>query len=455
MARFVPSSIDLSRFAVPRAVFLIASLSGTLTAVAAAQESPDLERAKRAFAEAERLSGSVGDGLWGEPLYGPMIFVDRTSRRAVANVADSLGVLEEIDGVYAGTLPDEVPIANTGVDWAGRRWTMVLWPLPYGQYERARLMAHETFHRIQDRIGLPGADPANEHLDQADARLWLRLEWRALREALLAEADARAAAVEDAVAFRVRRHGLHPDGAGEEIALELNEGLAEYTGFRASGLPGWAQRARAAFQLDDHDARARAESVVRSFAYASGPAYGLLLDDADTGWRSGLGPAADLGALLARAHGVTPPTDPREIEARAEAYGLASLRDEEERRAADRLARQAEYRRRFVEGPVLVLPATAEIRYGFDPDRIEGFDEGGTVYATMNARDAWGTLGVSEGGAWMIREDGRVARLVVPAPEDPDARPLEGDGWTLDLAEEWTLQPGERPGSWTLTPNDR
>ncbi|MBW3661325.1 MAG: hypothetical protein KY397_06805 [Gemmatimonadetes bacterium] len=242
-------------------------------------------------------------------------------------------------------------------------------------------------------------------------------------------------------------------GAGEEIALEMNEGMAEYTGFRAGGLPGWAQRARAAFQLDEHDARARGESVVRSFAYASGPAYGLLLDDAGAGWRAGLGAETELGALLAGAYGVTPGTDAEELEIRAETYGYASLREEEERRAANRLARQAEYRRRFLDGPVLVLPATPEIRYGFDPNRIEGFDEGGTIYATLNARDAWGTLAVSEGGAWMIREDGRVARLVVPAPQDRDARPLEGEGWTLELAEGWALEPGERPGSWIVAPS--
>src|SRR5690606_9983974 len=40
-----------------------------------------------------------------------------------------------------------------------------------------------------------------------------------------------------------------------------------------------------------------------SFAYARGPAYGLLLDQADPGWHRRLDADADLGALLARAHG--------------------------------------------------------------------------------------------------------------------------------------------------------
>lgn len=412
------------------------------------QQAPAIEEAERAFAQAQRIGERVGTELWDRSLQGPMIFVDRSTRRAVANRPDTLGVLEEVDGVWVGVLPDDVTVANTGVNWAGRRWTMLMWPLPYGRYDRAVLMAHEMFHRIQDDLGLPASSPPNEHLDRPDARLWLRLEWRALREALLAEGEARETAVEDALAFRARRHALYPDGVSEEIALEENEGLAEYTGFRASGLPDWAQRARAAFQLDEHDARARRNPVVRNFAYASGPAYGLLLDEADPGWRDGLRPGTDQGRLLASAYGVSPA--PSEAEARGQRYGFAPLSEEETRRESERLARQAEYRRRFVDGPVLVLPASPDVRYSFDPNRVEPFDEGGTVYDLLNVRDDWGSLKVAEGGAWMIREDGRVARVVVPLPESAGPAPTEGDGWILELAEGWTLKSTDEPGSWTV-----
>ena len=50
--------------------------------------------------------------MWGRPLYGPMIFVDPQTRFAVANQADGNGVLQENRGVFAGTLPNDVVIAN-------------------------------------------------------------------------------------------------------------------------------------------------------------------------------------------------------------------------------------------------------------------------------------------------------------------------------------------------------
>ncbi len=65
----------------------------------------------------------------GKTLYGPMLFVQPESRAVVANEADASGLLQKQGDVYAGVLPKDVMIANTAVDWAGKRWTMVMWPL--------------------------------------------------------------------------------------------------------------------------------------------------------------------------------------------------------------------------------------------------------------------------------------------------------------------------------------
>ena len=70
--------------------------------------------------------------MWGTRLYGPMLFVNRRSRALVANQADKQGRLRKAGAVFTGVLPDEKNIANTASEWAGRRWTMIIWPLPVG-----------------------------------------------------------------------------------------------------------------------------------------------------------------------------------------------------------------------------------------------------------------------------------------------------------------------------------
>jgi len=64
----------------------------------------------------------------------------------------------------------------------------------------------------------------------------------------------------------------------------------------------------------------------------------------------------------------------------------------------------------------------------------------------MKMSDAWGILDVT-GGALIA---GDWSKVVVPAPRDPNARPLAGDGWTLELNAGWELRAGERTGGYII-----
>ena len=88
-------------------------------------------------------------------------------------------------------------------------------------------------------------------------------------------------AIRDALAFAAKRHELFAGSQKTERALMLNEGLAEYTGVSIAAPDVASARWRAITRL----AAPEGETFVRSFAYASGPAYGLLLDVRLPGWR--------------------------------------------------------------------------------------------------------------------------------------------------------------------------
>lgn len=120
-----------------------------------------------------------------------MIFVDPGTRDAVANHQDPEGNLSPVGGVFTGKWPTEKNIANTAMDWAGTKWTMLVWPLPDDPTERGSMLAHESFHRIQPDLGLSAGDPSNGHLSETEARIWLQMEWRALSRALIEESARR------------------------------------------------------------------------------------------------------------------------------------------------------------------------------------------------------------------------------------------------------------------------
>lgn len=350
--------------------------------------------------------------LWGRSLCGPIVLVDPATRDAVASA----------DGrVFATKIPESIGIANTGVDWDGRRWTMVMWPLPDDPLLRRALIAHESFHRIQKDLGFPITGPANAHLDTADARYWMRLEWRALARALDPHASRREAkrAVEDALAFRAARRALAKDAAEEERQLEMHEGLAEYTGF-AVAEPRIAGRAvPIAKQLAQYEMR---DSYVRSFAYASGPAWGTLIELRDPRWTRSLKASDDLGVIAARVWKARPAKEPR---------GDAAIRAEEDARAEKKRVELAAARAKFVDGPVLTLPVEGNV--SFDPNAVMPFGDAGTIYRSISTGGAWGKIVVT-GGA-LLTSDWK--RLIVPA---------SGEGYTLTLNEGWRIADDARAG---------
>ncbi|GAB5535902.1 MAG: hypothetical protein Rubg2KO_21510 [Rubricoccaceae bacterium] len=417
---------------------LLPVLAVCLSSALHAQSPPLLtpEAAESVFNELAALSTADGGELWGIPLYGPVLLVDPATRRVLAN--DPGDGLQLEGGVYAGTLPETIPVANTAVTWNDRRWTMLMWPVPTDLADLRSLGAHELWHRVQDDLGLASRERPTLHLGTRDGRLWLRLEWRALAAALGATGSARQAALEDALLFRSQRLALFLDASEAERTLLMNEGLAEYTGVRLSGRSTEEQHAHAA------EALAHAESsdtFVRSFAYSSGPAYGLLLDTLAPSWRS-RAVGSDLPVLAAEAVGFKAP---RQLEAAAEqaaaSYGGSALMAEEDAIAEAREYRLADLRYRFIEGPVLQLDFR-QMNVSFDPGTVDALDDLGTVYKTMRITDAWGTLEVTHDG--LIAADWRFAR--VPAPYFNNGRTWTGDGYTLTLAEGWSLAPGPRAG---------
>jgi hypothetical protein len=401
--------------------------------------SIDVAKASAAFAEAQKISARDGGRLWGKPLYGAMLFVEPGTRATVANEPDASGALHRDGDVYVGTLPKDVVIANTAMEWEGKRWTMVMWPLPENSQPRERLLAHELFHRLQPELGIPYSNPENAQLDTLEGRLWLQLEWRALAVALAEGGETQTQAIRDALAFAAHRHELFSGSAEAERSLMMNEGLAEYTGIAASAPDVASGRWRIITRLVSPEAN----TLVRSFAYASGPAYGLLLDERLPGWRLRIKATPDLAVLLG---GTVPASAAAPVEKRALIYGEAALRIVETERDVRTQAERARYRKLLVDGPTLTVSDAGKFNYTFDPNEVVTLPGFGLVFPTSQVSDAWGTLDVQQGA--LLASDRHSLRIAAPASI---AGPhVTGPGWTLDLAAGWRVVPAEKAGSFTL-----
>lgn len=323
---------------------------------------------------------------------------------------------------------------------------MVLWPVSDNRYSRQRLLMHESFHRIQNDIGLPMSNPSNAHLATAEGRIWTRLEWRALTEALLRSGSARRQALTDALTFRAKRRALAANAAEEERLLEMNEGLAEYTGLVLSGLPRTSLNDRAAVQLAQSEPQ---ESFVRSFAYASGPAYALLLDVLGNAWRKKIRASDDLSEVARRAYGIGT-VSPSDAEKLIDRYAGDRMIADERRREKTRAENEARIRSTFMEGPRLRLPVAGAFNFSFNPNGAVPISGVGTYYESSRITDTWGVLEVESGGVLMERRaDGAITAVVVAKPVVAEGR-ITGDGWSLTLAAGWSVAPGAGKGELVL-----
>lgn len=390
----------------------------------------DPDRAATYFKEAAALCEREAGRLWGVSLCGPMVIADPVTK----TIATSQPTPD-------APRPPMLGFANTALDWGGTRWSTFVWQtIPGDAQIRGRMLLHELFHRVQPGLGLFTRDGQNGHLDTPDGRYWLQLEWRALSAALSATGPLRDTAVRDALAFRLMRRKLLPQSGPNEQLEEIREGLAQYTGtVGAASTPADAV-SDAIRQLREAPNN---KTFVRTFAYPLGSAYGLLLDEWSPGWTRRLKQTDDLGDLLMAASKLQPAEDPAGT---ATKYGGPELHATEVKRDAEQQARVAELRKRFVDGPVLVIPGAGG---SFLTDGVTVIPGAGTVYPGMRVTAEWGSLVADLG----LRSTDQ-STIAVPAPAKTDGNELNGDGWMLKLAPGWVVQPGTRTGDFRVVRAD-
>lgn len=395
----------------------------------------DPVRAEAYFKEAKTFCDRDGGRLWGISLCGPMVIADA----ATSTIATNQPAPE-------GARPRGLGFANATTQWGGARWTTLVWQIvsSFNEHSRGVLMMHELFHRVQPSLGLAPEDGQNSHLDTLEGRYWQLLEWRALARALGSSGTERTSALRDALAFRFARRQVFPAAAENEARGEIGEGLAHYTGIVTTSSSPQEAASSAILVLADY---AKRESLVRDFGYASGSAYGVLLDAWSPGWTRQVKGPEDLGERLRVAAGiaVTSINSREAAEASALRYDSVSLRIAEEKRDAEQKAKVAELRRRFVDGPVLVLPNAGG---SFSSSGITPIPGAGTVFPDVHVNAAWGVLDAAQA----LRSDDR-GNITVPAPANVEGSMLEGVGWTLRIAPGWVVRAGNRPGDFQLVGN--
>lgn len=402
----------------------------------------DIKAVEEIFEEYEEICERDNGNLWGLSLYGPLMFVERESRIIIANTADKYGVLKRMNGVYQGTLPENRGIANTTFNWNGMQWTMVMWPPSDNIFERNQLIFHESFHSVQVKQGIFLVNTENPHLDTKEGRIWLQLEWLALLDALNTIENEES--IQDALIFRQYRRSLFQNSDSTENALELLEGIPEYTGIKLSGRDSLETLE---YFSDMVEVARNRSSFYRTFPYTSGPLYCYLLDRKNVNWRNSIKEIDDLGKYLRIDYSIQLPANLKlEAEKRIRKYKGEELIAQENELEKEINIKKENIILTFVQGSILSLPIKKP-NMEFSPLNMIAINELGTYYKTLRIVDVWGILEVDNGA--FINKNWSAVHVISSEIVNDDGR-ISGLGWQLKLNEGWEMKPGDQTGNFHL-----
>ena len=392
------------------------------------------EKAIQYFKNIEEICTRDNGALWGKNLFGPIIFIDRTSRRIVANMPDNEGLLKGKDGIFTGIYPKELLISNTPVSYGGTLFAMTPIPVEENDYRIKTQAIHSLFHRLQRAEGTNASGYNTNNMDEKEARLWIKLEWKALKKALNSEGEERQLAVRDALVFRGANRELYQKYANDENLFENYEGLATFTYTLLCSQSPEEYKSRLFENLDRIYSM---QSYSRSYGFIHGALYASLLKDKGFDFTKIKSNDFDLGNSVRELYNIELPIICRDVAGSlAVNYNIDAINKEEEQRLVDLQESIHKQISIFTEKPVVFIELESPY-FDFEPEEIHSLDTLGTLYNSIMVSDNWGKLTVNKGGC-LVSNNFKFLRITAKGFK-ADQKHISGQDWVLILNSDWEL----------------
>lgn len=391
------------------------------------------EKASQYFKSVEEICNRDNGKLWGKNLYGPLMFIDRTSRKIVANSPDNEGLLKGKEGIYTGYYPKELIINFAPVKFGGLLFAMAPLPAEEDEYRIKTGAIHGLFHRFNETVGIMPSVYNTNNMDEKEARLWIKLEWKALRKAINSEGEPQLA-IRDALIFRGSNRELYQKNVTDENRFETSEGLATFT-YTMLCTDSPLEYKRRLFE--NLDRIYSMQSYSRSYGFIHGALYASLLNDKGFDFRKIQSDTFDLGVAVKEAYGIELPAICRDVAGSlALGYDIDIINKEEEKRLADIQESIHKQISTFTEKPVVFLELESPY-FDFEPEDIHSLDTLGTLYNSMRVSDNWGKLTVDRVGC-LVANNLKYLRITAKGFKKEKNR-ISGEGWHLLLNDDWEL----------------
>lgn len=413
---------------------LLVMLAAIAFAGLSCQNEPHKEVAKveKCLTQVKELLNSDNGNLWGKHLYGPIIFLFPDSKLLVANENDESNSFSKLGDLYYCPMSTDLGIANTSATFRGKKWATIIWDDNIDELTRNEIVIHESWHRIQDELGINATTSNNTHLDTKEGRVLLKYEFVALSNALKDTAQLQTH-LGNALKIRKFRQSLFPNN--NEDLFERHEGLAEYTGKKLCTTDENSIKLIPMLVAKSLEGSvSRFDGWSNSFAYHTGPAYGVILDKIMPDWRNEIKNSTLIElaekSLETEAFSVTEST----IDSLIGVYSMQNIEtaetDFENRKSEENIA----YTQQFENNAWLYIP-NQNVNFTFNPnDELITYNDEGVIYKTLTL--SWDGGQIEANNAVLRTNDWLYFIIAIPhdkIKEIEEKRTVEINGYKINL----------------------
>ncbi len=439
-------------------VFLVISIITFLQvnpAIAGEASGEELSVFEQKLYEAKSILEQDAGKLWGHSLWSDSILVIDQSNKCVYSLLNLRGSKKVSDKLYSLEFNEnELNYVNTVQKFRGGSFVTVM---PW-YAKNNKTIIHELFHRMHFGLVDSLNGGAVSYLDNYLARLYLRSEFVALNKVMEkmnanAPEDTILQHVNDALVFRKLRHNSYPEHVHNELDLETVEGLAVYTELKLTKIPN-----KYILVMKEIDQRTMASTLTRSFAYATGAAYGLIFDYLLIDWRIGL----DTGKIYDFLKIYETEYLGSEINLSDTIVADAKLRNGFSEIEAEEIIKREEnnkntdfYNKLFFEKPTLTIEAQKDYGVTYDMNSIFTLSDTGVVYTNISANaskdfhfgDFKMNSSIGEDGVFIPND---FSCYVFPEPVSINESVIKGANYTIKLYNGWKVEKSNDKGDFKV-----
>jgi len=397
-----------------------------------AQSDENMKKLAAVKSEIQLITQKDNNSFWNIPYETPLLFVNPENKQAY--------VFDIGTEPYKLILDDNILIANTALKWKEKMWAMVQTPLPENPFAKEILILHEMFHALQPQLGFGDIyENTCSHLEQKEARILLRLELKALSEALVTgvsynSIDSILFHLTNALTFRNFRQSLYPEAKEKENYLELNEGLAEYTALML--IQNYSENKQKFLASYFHNRISKFlehDSYVRFFAYETIPLYGYLMQYFIPNWHLKINVNTNLTDFFIKETNIKCHEEWKDLIPLYDNNIQVIIKQEDER--VEQISDVANKVIEKFKGANHVEIPLFQYSYNFDPMNIMVLESIGELHVNAIFTDNWGKLEVSKG---LILDKENMKLFLSPATQIK-GNTITGDGWMLILNKGWKI----------------